>query len=186
MKKPALTFGLLIFSFVVLNAQILRPYQKTSANTNTVIIANPGVQNVASSSIEKLPDLKFTSLNVIATPYVEAGIVKYRLDITYTVKNDGTAPIDTGEVIIQSFITTEQNLTKDLSFTQYFTPSGGGRLDGKGKLLAPSESSQMSYSTQGYILQKEPKPVYLILINPFGGPKEISTDNNRASMQILL
>jgi hypothetical protein len=36
------------------------------------------------------------------------------------------------------------------------------------------------------VLPKSPKPIYPVVINPFGGPKESDANNNRAYTPILL
>lgn len=175
---------MLVLSFA-LQAQISNPKSSMTIKNQT-LKATPGVKY--KSNVELIPDLKFTALNVTAAPYLDNGVTKYRLNISYTVRNDGTAPILCDDVTIQAFITTEAGLTKDLSFTSYFTPAGGHILSdspGRGETLAPGTSKQFSFNPGNVELQKDSKPIYLVCINPFGGAKESDTNNNRASITIL-
>lgn len=191
MKKIIVLFNCMLCLSYVLLAQISAPKSSTITKKNDPVkIQTLQVKpvNTVKDMSEKLPDLRFTAFNVTATAYIDNGVTKYRLNISYTVKNDGNASVLTDDVTIQSFLTTESGLTKDLSFTSYFTPAGGNVLSdvtGKGETLAPGATKQLSFSPGNFQLQRDPKPVYLITINAFGGVKESNTTNNRASMTIL-
>lgn len=185
MKKLIILLNCMLVLSFTLQAQISN---KKSGMTikNQTLKEKPGV--TYRSFEEQIPDLKFTALNVTAAPYLDNGVTKYRLNITYTVKNDGTGPVLCDNVTIQAYITTEAGLTKDLSFTGYFTPAGGHILSdapGRGETLAPGASKQFSFNPGNVDLQKDSKPIYLVCINPFGGAKESDTNNNRASASIL-
>ena len=191
MKKIIILFNCLLCLSFLLQAQINngKP-SKIVKKIDTVKVQKlqGKLANSAKDMSEKLPDLIFTAFNITATAYTDNGLTKYRLNISYTVKNDGNALVLSDDVTIQSFLTTELGLTKDLSFTSYFTPAGGNSLSdvtGRGETLAPGASKQFSFSPGNYQLQRDAKPVYLITINPFGGVKESNTANNRASMTIL-
>jgi hypothetical protein len=183
MKKIIVLLTCMLVLSFTLQAQISN---KKSGMTikNQTLKETPGL--TYKSNVELLPDLKFTALNVTAAPYLDNGVTKYRLNITYTIKNDGTGPVLCDNVTIQAYITTEAGLTKDLSFTSYFTPAGGHILSGiSGETLASGASKQFSFTPGNFDLQKDSKPIYLVLINPYGGAKESDTSNNRASMSIL-
>lgn len=185
MKKVIILLNCLLVLSITSQAQISSPKASMTLKNQT-LNAKPGV--TYNSNVELLPDLKFTALNVTAAPYQDNGVTKYRLNISYTVKNDGTAPVLCDDVTIQAYITTDAGLTKDLSFTSYFTPAGGHILSnapGRGETLAPGTSKQFSFTPGNYDLQKDSKPIYLVCINPYGGAKESDTSNNRASITIL-
>ena len=191
MKKIIFLFNCMFCLSILLQAQITAPRTYTiSKQIDTT--KNQSLQiksiNTKKDITEKLPDLRFTALNAIAIPYLDNGVTKYKINLTYTVKNDGDAPVLTDEVSIQGYITTDIGLTKDLSFTSYFLPAGGNTLSnipGRGETLAPGASKQFSFGPSNLQIQKDPKPVYLIIINRYGGPKESNTTNNNASTTIL-
>lgn len=147
-----------------------------------------GIQpkNIAAA---QLPDLKFTSFNVTATPGAVNGVTTYTLNVSYTIKNEGAASVPFENIVIQGFITNENYIkqTQDPKFTGMFTAAGGGQLPGfKGEMLAPGASKQISYYISNKELAKDPKPVLLLIINYASGPQEITRDNNNVYMTILL
>ena len=139
----------------------------------------------------QLPDLKFSDMRVVATPVQSNGAVNYDLNVTFTVTNSGTASVVLDDITIQAFYTNEANYPRiqDLSFTSYFQPAGGKvlcRRCGTGETLAPGASVNGIFTPFNVPLAKTPRPVYLLIINPFGGPNESDKTNNRAYMTILL
>jgi hypothetical protein len=139
--------------------------------------------------MEKLPDLKFTAFNVTAV--LSSGTTTYTINITCTVKNEGTAPVLTDNVSLQGFISDLAWIQKsqDISFTNHFSAAGGrimSDIPNRGETLAPGASKQISYSCYNIILVKEVKPVYYITINHFSALPELNKDNNNTYMAILL
>lgn len=144
----------------------------------------------ANTLVPKLPDLTFTNVNVTATA---TGVGVYSLGISFTVKNEGTAPILTSDVTIQGYLTDEVGFarTQDISFTGTFRPGCGitlwsGVLSEKGEMLQPGASKQASMSCFNIQLQKTPRPIYYITINPHSDIKELNLSNNRVPFTILL
>ncbi len=192
MKKTIIFFVICLIA-IQINAQI-QPQVKKNAfinqekiNSSNQILLN---QIATKNPLTKpLPDLKFTAFNVAAVS--TAGAATYTLNITCTVKNDGTASVLTDDVSLQGFISDLDWIQKsqDVSFTNHFKPAGGRILSdipNRGENLAPGASKQISYSIFNVSLLKDPKPVYLIGVNLFSNLQEISKDNNKTYMTILL
>ena len=143
-----------------------------------------------STTMPKLPDLKFTNVNITTTA-TGAGV--YTLEIFFTVKNEGTAAILTSDVSVQGYLTDETGFarTQDISFTGTYRPACGVSLGtglgaDKGETLEAGASKQSSMRCFNVQLQKTPRPVYYITLNPFSDIKELNRDNNRVPTTILL
>ena len=170
MKKLIFLFNCMLCLSMVLQAQITAPRTYTiSKQIDTT--KNQSLQiksiNTKKDITEKLPDLRFVALTVTATAYLDNGVTKYKLNLSYTVKNDGNAAVLSDDVTLNGFVTTDEGLTKDLSFTSYFMPAGGNVLSdalGRGETLAPGATKQFSFSPGNFQFQTDPKPVYLITI----------------------
>jgi hypothetical protein len=188
----------IIFSIIIIfvgqlaNAQIQTPVKKTAPTNQPVNGINQKILNqtaTRSSTGTGLPDLKFTAFNVSAV--LSSGTSVYTLNITCTVKNDGTASVLTDDVSLQGFTTDLDWVQKsqDVGFTNHFKPAGGRTLSDipkRGEELAPGSSKQISYSMFNVLLSKEQKPAYLIGINLFSTLPEISIENNKTYMSIFL
>lgn len=183
---------LILFAGQQINAQNQTQVKK-SVITNQQL-NNSGNQKILNQTASKisngtnLPDLTFTAFNVSATLTSPSG---YTLNITCTVKNEGTASILTDYISLQGFVSDLDWIQKsqDISFTNHFKPAGGRILSdipNRGELLAPGDSKQISYSIFNVTLLKDPKPVYLIGVNLFSNIQEITKDNNKTYMTILL
>lgn len=139
-----------------------------------------------------LPDLKFTSLSVIATPSTAEGTDFYTLTITYTIKNDGNAATLADNITIQGYTTDEYWLSKQAfnpALTGVFHTACGhllSNISGKGEMLNPGQSVQRSYSCSSQHLPRNPKPVYIITINQYNPVNESDYSNNRTQMTIPL
>lgn len=191
MKKTIITL-FIFFSVQQINAQnqtqikkSVIPNQQVNSISNQKILNQTASKN---SNETSLPDLTFTAFNVSATL---ASASVYTLNITCTVKNEGTASILTDNISIQGFVSDLDWIQKsqDVSFTNHFKPAGGRILSdipNRGEVLAPGNSKQISYSIFNVSLVKEPKPVYLIGVNLFSNLQEITKDNNKTYMTILL
>jgi hypothetical protein len=168
-------------------AQTIQTTPTISKTAPTTILSSGKTTTIG----PKLPDLKFSELRVTAAQVLDNGTVKYNLNISYTVTNGGTASASTDDIVVQAFYTNEADYPRiqDLSFTNHFQPAGGQTLCTKcasGETLAPGASITRTLTRYNVPLSKTPKPVYLVVINPFGGATESDATNNRAYMTILL
>lgn len=154
----------------------------TSKKTATLLLN--GDRNIG----VKLPDLKFSGLTVTATPAGASGT--YNISISFTVKNDGSAPVLADNVTIQAFLSDENWLTagkKDLSMSGFLSAAGGQLLcnaPGKGEVLNPGGAKQISYTLFNKNVAPNPKPIFII--NASTGETEIDKSNNLAYTYILL
>jgi hypothetical protein len=191
MKRISI-FSFFMATVFICNAQVdstlRRPISKTlpQKSTGTQTIKQSGLN----TPVPKLPDLKFTNVTVTATA-TGAGV--YTLDVSFTVKNDGTAPILTSDVSVQGYITDEVGFarTQDILFTGTYRAGCGTSLSSgtgvfKGEMLEAGASRQSSLRCFNVQLQKTPRPVYYITLNPFSDIKELNRDNNRVPTTILL
>ena len=181
-----------IFLAVIMLCSISASFGQTTYSAKV----NPN--NLAPLSTQKkvlpppqLPDLKFTELKVTATPVQDNGTTKYNISYSYTVTNAGTVAVLTDSISIQDYYTNESNYPKvqDLHFTAYFQEAGGRILSnafGRGETLAPGATNVVTGTRFNVSLPSSPKPIYLVVIDPFGGPKESDATNNRAYTPILL
>lgn len=104
MKRTLFSF-LLICIFAVCFAQpvkdtsikTLQPVQKTNLKQT--------LKQPTNRIIEKLPDLRITTVNVNAT-HTGTGI--YTLTISFTLKNEGNAPISYSNISAQGLFTAEK------------------------------------------------------------------------------
>lgn len=191
MKKTIITL-VIFFAIQQINAQIQPQVKKTVYTNPQVNSNNQKILNQTATKIPtgaSLPDLEFTAFNVSAV--VSSGVSVYTLNITCTVKNGGTASVLTDNVSVQGFISDLDwvQQSQDVRFTNNFKPAGGRILSdipNRGEALAPGASKQISYSISNVTLQKDLKPVYLIGVNLFSTLPEISKDNNKTYMSILL
>lgn len=191
MKKTVITL-VILFALQQINAQIQTPVKKVAPANQPVNSVNQKILNqtvTKGSTVAGLPDLEFSAFNVSAV--LSSGTSVYTLNISCTVKNNGTASILTDDVSVQGFISDLDWIQKsqDVSFTNHFKSACGGILSdipNRGELLAPGGSKQMSYSCFNVTLIKDVKPVYLISVNLFSTIPEISKDNNKTYMSILL
>lgn len=164
----------------------INPGQTQSSSTSTM---NPNeIRNMTTG----LPDLKFTSLSVTATPSPSEGSDYYTLTITYTVKNDGKAAALADNINIQGYTTDEYWLAKqpfNPALTGVFNAACGhvlSNISGKGESISPGESIQRSYTCSSRHLPINPKPVYIITINQNNTVNESDYSNNRTQMTIPL
>jgi hypothetical protein len=191
MKKVFITF-LLILALQQIQAQVQTPIKKVApsnqqVNGNNQKILNQTVTKIPNGS--SLPDLEFSAFNVAAS--LSSGTNVYTLNITCSVKNNGTASILTDDVTIQGYISDLDWIQKsqDISFTNHFKSACGRTLSdipNRGESLAPGGSKQITYSCFNVTLVKDLKPVYLIGVNLYSTIPEISKDNNKTYMSILL
>jgi hypothetical protein len=181
--KHILSFTCILAACLNANSQIGEVSKKTT-NTSTQKMVGQPPHGLAI----KLPDLKFTAVNVTATPSAP-GATTYTLDISYTVKNDGTAAVFTNDVSLQGFLSNESWITngnKDIHMSGYLEAAGGQLLSGRNEALAPGESRLVTYSLHDKQLSKDPNPIFIITINMGGGVKEFDYRNNMTYTIILL
>lgn len=191
--KHFTTFMLMLAICLNANSQTepIRNKTKSTATTTqkTLKLQQPGDNNFL---IPKLPDLKFSSLNVTAIPSSSGGITTYTLNISFTVKNDGTVAVLTDDVSLQGYLSNESWITranKDLSMTGYLTAAGGqvlSSIPNSGETLAPGASKQISYSIYNKQLGTDPKPIFIITIRTGANIKESDSGNNMAYTTILI
>jgi hypothetical protein len=183
--KHIISFTFCMATIFFCNAQ---PVSKTLPQKTS------GIQTLkpvgVNTPMSKLPDLTFTGVNVTATA---TGVGVYTLEISFTVKNEGTAPILTSDVTIQGYLTDEVGFarTQDISFTGTYRPGCGTGLGSglgvyKGEMLQPGESKGSSMRCFNIQLQKTPRPIYYFTINPHSDIKELNMGNNRVPFTILL
>ncbi len=191
MKKTIITL-VILFAVQQIIAQIQTPVKKITPANQPVNTVNQKILNQLASkgsTAAGLPDLEFSAFNVTAT--LSSGTNVYTLNISCTVKNNGTASILTDDVSVQGFISDLDWIQKsqDVSFTNHFKSACGSILSDvpkRGESLVPGGSKQISYSCFNVTLIKEIKPVYLIGVNLYSNIPEISKDNNKTYISILL
>lgn len=107
--KQIITFMFLLAT--CLSAHSQRNITKTSPTTTqkTIKLQQRGENKII---VTKLPDLKFTAFNVTATPSTSGGITTYTLNISFTVKNDGTLAVLTDDVTLQGCLSNESWITR--------------------------------------------------------------------------
>lgn len=189
MKRTVLFVAFFLINFLVFA-------QSKVINKESSTLKNQGVTNLnareMNTQITGLPDLKFTSLSVTATPSPADGADYYSLNITYTVKNDGKVAALADNINIQGYITNEYWLAKEPfnpALTGVFSAACGhvlSNISGKGETIAPGESKQKSYTCSSRRLPRNPKPVYIITINQYNSINESDYSNNRTQMTIPL
>lgn len=188
--KKILTTILSLLLLIAANAQ-------TDTTKKKVISKNMTQKptNVMNSEIKTLktglPDLKFTALQVVATPVNDNGITKYNLAISYTLMNAGTVSVLTDGLYAEGFVTNEVSMqkTQDISFKGIYSDACGAivsHFQGRGEMLAPGASIQKTFYCTNLFLPKDPKPVYVLLVNLNNAVKESDMTNNRATLTILL
>lgn len=194
MKKLLFIFSLILFTLIAKAQQTetIRNKTKSTATTTqkTLKLQQPGDN---SSLIPKLPDLKFSSFNVTAIPSSSSGgITTYTLNISFSVKNDGSAGIRTDDVTLAGFLSDETWVTlgkKNLSLTGFLTAAGGmilSSIPNRGETLLPGATKQITYSLYNKQLGTDPKPIFIIVINTGVNIKESDSGNNMAYMTILI
>ena len=126
--------------------------------------------------VPKLPDLRITSLNVkqISTP---SG-AKY-LEISYTVKNDGTAAVDLSKISMDGRI--------KISTTSLRDDAGCGSDIStiSGTLLNPGEAHSDSYRCS-IVLDFSVYKYYVLSVSTKDAVKELDVTNNSATTTILI
>lgn len=176
---------------VISNPDIIKnkPVKPIGTTQKPITLQQQGERNIL---VPELPDLKFTAFNVTATPSTSGGITTYTLNISFTVKNDGTVAVLTDDVALQGYLSNESWITranKDLSMTGYLTAAGGqilSSIPNRGETLAPGASKQISYSIYNKQLGTDPKPIFIITISTGANIKESDSGNNMTYMTILI
>lgn len=188
---------LVCFKISTIQAQIIsypdiiknKPVKPTGTTPKPITLQQQGERNML---VPKLPDLKFTAFNVTATPSTSGGITSYTLNISFTVKNNGTVAVLTDDVALQGYLSNESWITranKDLRMTAYLAAAGGRILSSipdRGETLAPGASKQISYSISNKQLGTEPKPIFIITIRTSAHIIESDSENNMTYMTILI
>jgi hypothetical protein len=131
--------------------------------------------------IEKIPDLKIVSANVVATP---TGPGAYKLTITCTIKNEGFAIITQDKVGLQGYYAEEADAKLDLSSIK-FKAAGGVALGSSGNLNPGASATTVFYSFNPVFISGK-KYVYVLLVKPDDrNVKELSSENNRLDIPIV-
>lgn len=186
----------LFFSATVclcLSFSLIAQTKKQSSVNRSISPTLVAEQKEASYQLRTLnfpPDLKFTALNVSATP---AGAPNtYHLNVSFTISNVGKGPILAANATYQCFISNEDWLTrgmKDLSFTGYLSPAGGAVLGGtvqQNETLAPGSTRQFSFTINNQQLSNQPRPIFIVNISTINGAAESDQSNNLAYVNIIL
>ncbi|MEO6541213.1 MAG: CARDB domain-containing protein, partial [Ferruginibacter sp.] len=160
------------------NSQTETTIQKTKAvpvNTTQkpVTLQQQGVKNMA---VPRLPDLRITSLNVAQISNTSGG--KY-LEISYTVKNEGTAAIDLSKIDLSGRI--------KISPTSIREDAGCGSVITtiSGTLLNPGEARSGSYRCS-IVLDFSVYKYYVLSVSTPDTVKELDVTNNSATTTILI
>jgi len=131
--------------------------------------------------MEKLPDVRVTSATVSAT---STGPNAYKLTISCTIKNEGSAPINFANVFTQGRYTEEVNSRMDLSSTN-FRAGCGATLGLARDLLVPGASATMEFYCFNQVLIRSNNYVYVLILGVSENIKELSSTNNRLDIPIV-
>ncbi len=124
----------------------------------------------------KLPDLRITSLNVKQISNPSGG--KF-LEINYTVKNDGTAPVDLSKISMTGRIKiSETSIREDAGCGSGITTIGG-------TFLNPGEAHSDSYRCY-VVMDFTVYKYYVLSIGTNDTVKELDVTNNSATTTILI
>lgn len=170
MKK--LLFPSIVIVFAVTAAQAQLKTSPVNAK-QTVTLRQLAGKNILAP---KLPDLRITSLNVKQISNPSGG--KY-LEISYTVKNDGTAPVDLSKITMDGRI--------KISTTSIREDAGCGAVVTtlSGTLLNPGEAHSDSYRC--YVVMDFTVYKYYVLSTSTNDTvKELDVTNNSATTTILI
>ena len=173
MKKLLFLILLVSVKISITQAQVGNPVLiKTKPPKSTVIIQ----QGDRATPVPKLPDLRITSVNVKQISNPSGG--KY-LEISYTVKNDGTAPVDLSKINMTGRI--------KISPTSIREDAGCGSsiTTRSGTLLNHGDVHSDSYRCY-VVLDFTVYKYYVLSISTNYKGKELDVTNNSASTTILI
>lgn len=188
MKRTVLFVALFMINFLVFS-------QSKVINKENSALKIQGVTNLNSKEINAqltgFPDLKITVLQVTANPNPQKGDGYYNLSISYTLKNVGKAPALLDNVPVSGYVSDEKIVAKypfNSAQGGLFSVACGIRLamPGEAKYLAPGAKIQDNYNCTGIHLNKDPKPVYIIIVDEFNSLKESDETNNLVHNTIIL
>lgn len=145
---------------------------KATTITNPVTLQQPGTNTV----VTKLPDLRITSVNVKQITNSTGG--KY-LEISYTVKNDGNAPVDLSNIGMSGTIKLSPTSVRD-------EPGCGKTITTlSGTLLNPGETHSNSYRCY-VVMDFTVYKYYILSTDNSNAAKELNETNNSATTTILI
>ena len=174
MKHVCFSLTLLLFTCVAFSQ--INPTKTKQAPSKPATIKTP----VENKVLEKIPDLKIISANVVAT---STGPNAYKLTITCTIKNEGFASISQSKVSLQGFYIEEANSKLDLSSTKF--KGGCGNALGSSTNLDPGNSTTRQFYCFNVVLDRGNNYVYVLLVGTNPNIKELSVDNNRLDLPIV-
>ena len=171
MKKLLFLVLLVSIQINITQAQVGDPSQiKIKSPKSTVIKGD------IATYVMKLPDLRITSLNVNQISPASGG--KY-LEISYTVKNDGTAPIDLSIINMTGRIKLSATTIRDDA------GCGSGITTRSGTLLNPGEVTSGSYRCYA-VLDFSVYKYYVLSTATNNTVKELDVTNNSATTTIRI
>ncbi len=188
MKRTALIMSIFLLSIHVYS-------QSKMINKESSTIKNQGISNLNANEVRSqltaFPDLKFTALQVTATPDPQKGDGFYNLSIRYTIKNIGKAPALLDDFPVQGYLSNEKTVAKypfNSAQGGLFSAACGIRLamPGENKYLAPGAEIQDTYNCSGVSIKKDPRPVYIITADAYNILKESDETNNITTTTIIL
>jgi hypothetical protein len=188
MKRTVIFVAFFLINFLVFS-------QSKMINKENSTLKNQGITNLNASEINAqltgLPDLKFTALSVTTTPNQQKGEGYYNLSISYTLKNVGKTLELLDNVPVNGYVSDEKIVAKypfNSAQGGLFSVACGIRLamPGEMKYLAPGAEIQHNYNCTGIHINKDPKPVYIIIVDEFNTLKETDETNNIINNTIIL
>lgn len=153
---------------------------KAVLNTNNSgFVKDQQQRRSGTTSPAQLPDMKITSFNVrYVSSQVINGIMKHTLEISYTVKNEGTVSLPASSVALQGWIGYET------AYPKIILGCGQALSTIASEILNPGASYTGSFMCTAQF-DKNNHPIYTLYLDETNTVKELNEQNNTAQMTIL-